>query len=126
MAMASYTRAGDQSGNGDNKQGDKYTHVIAIDFGTSGCGMAVWNLKSESKEEIHMYSNWVPRNAGFHKCPTYVLLDHERKCEDFGLEAFQKYQSKSGLCYPEKADCYYLFAHFKMCLYEGVSIITNN
>ena len=100
----------------DAAKNDKPTHIIAIDFGTSGSGIAVWN---NALSETFVYSNWRTKNAGVVcKCPTVLLLDHEGKLERFGFDAEKYYQSKRSIANPEKADEYYLFKNFKMCLYE--------
>ena len=100
----------------------KYTHIIAIDFGTSGCGIAVWNVAAPSIENIHLFSNWFKKTAGVsYKCPTIVLLDHKENVEAFGLEAIQKYHSKRGVAHGDKINDYYLFTRFKTNLYNKVS-----
>ena len=97
------------------------THIIAIDFGTSGSGIAVWN---NALGETFVYSNWRTKNAGVVcKCPTVLLLDHEGKFERFGFDAEKYYQSKRTIANPEKADEYYLFKHFKMCLYQEMVLV---
>jgi len=94
----------------------EYTHTIAIDFGTSGSGIAVRNHRLK---ETFIYSQWNRRDEGIVcKCPSVLLLNHEKKLEKFGFDAEKFYQSKRGLEHPERAGEYYLFKHFKMCLYE--------
>lgn len=107
------------SGNDKN-----FTHFIAIDFGTSGSGIAVW---AENYGDTRVYTNpkWVPGQKGIAvKCPTALLLDPDRKFEAFGLKAIDNYHGKQGLLYPKKSEEYYFFNRFKMCLYdEKVHII---
>ena len=107
------------------KRTDDITHYIAIDFGTSGCGIAVWNTKLRSSsrgDEPEVYTNpkWVPGTKGTAvKCPTVLLLDHNGEFEAFGLKALKSYQNcKHGLRHPKEVNNYYLFTRFKMCLYD--------
>jgi len=101
--------------------GGDYSHYIAVDFGTSGCGIAVWNTRLQ-QDEPQVYTNpkWVPGAKGVAvKCPTILLLDHKGEFEAFGLKALQNYQNgKRGLRCPEEVNNYYLFTRFKMCLYD--------
>ena len=97
---------------------NNYTHFIAIDFGTSGTGIAVWG---KAYKEIEVYTNpkWVPGQKGVAvKCPTALLLDPDGEFEAFGLTAIENYQGKQGLRYPKKSEDYYFFNRFKMCLYD--------
>ena len=97
---------------------DNFSHFIAIDFGTSGSGIAV---HGKGYKEIMVYMNpkWVPKQIGMAvKCPTALLLDPYGKFEAFGLTAIESYQNKRGLRYPEKSEEYYFFNRFKMCLYD--------
>ena len=96
-----------------------YTHFIAIDFGTYGCGIAMSTI---ADEDVHVYSNWGHSKVAV-KCPTVLLLDDEGKFEAFGDEALKKYHTKNSLRHPEKINEYYLFNRFKMCLYEEKVII---
>ena len=92
-----------------------YTHYIAIDFGTSGCGVVISTSVSETP---HLFSKWMPSQTGRGiKCPTALLLDHNKECEAFGLKAKLNYQKKSVKNSKEFKN-YYLFEHFKMNLYE--------
>ena len=93
-----------------------YTHFIAIDFGTYGCGIGVSTV-ADRPDIVHVYSNWKHSKVAV-KCPTILLLDDEGKFEAFGDEALKNYQAKNGLRRPDKVDEYYLFYRFKMCLYE--------
>lgn len=93
--------------------GVHYTHYIAIDFGTAGCGMVVSTSESESP---HLFSGWLPNKSEV-KCPTIMLLDHRLECEAFGYKARTSYH-KPSVKYPEQFKNYYLFEHFKMSLYE--------
>ena len=97
---------------------NNYTHFIAIDFGTSGSGIAVWG---RGYKDIEVYTNpkWVPGQKGVAvKCPTALLLDPDGEFEAFGLTAIENYQGKQGLRYPKKSEDYYFFNRFKMCLYD--------
>ena len=89
------------------------THFIAIDFGTSGCGVAT-SLKDS--EETHAFLNWIPGRMSI-KCPTIMLLDHNLECEGFGLVARNRYHQKR-IKYKNEFNKYYLFEYFKMNLYE--------
>ena len=103
----------------------KFTHIIAIDFGTSGCGIAVWNVASPSIENIHIFSSWFKKTPGVsYKCPTILLLDHEENVEAFGSEAIHKYHSKR-VAHPNKINDYYLFSRFKTDLYNKVSAVVS-
>ena len=95
-----------------------YTHFIAIDFGTCGCGIALFTI-GDRPDNVRVFSNWVHSKVAI-KCPTILLLDDEGKFEAFGDEALKKYQTKYGLRRPGKVDEYYLFDRFKMCLYKKV------
>ena len=98
----------------------EFTHFIAIDFGTYGCGMAV--STNVDPDNIHVYSNWV-RSKMAVKCPTVLLLNDEGDFEAFGEDALYMYQTKNRLRRPHKADQYYFFYRFKMCLYNKVKIL---
>ena len=96
---------------------DELTCFVAIDFGTSGCGMAV--STNIDPEEIYVYTNWVQSKMTV-KCPTALLLNDEGEFEAFGYDAFYMYETKNRLRRPHKADQYYFFYRFKMCLYNKV------
>ena len=98
---------------------DGFTHFIAIDFGTYGCGMAV--STSIDPDNIHIYSKWA-QNKMLLKCPTALLLNDEGEFEEFGNLALEKYQSKRRLRRPDKESQYYFFYRFKMSLYNKVSV----
>ena len=106
-------------------ENNDYSHFIAIDFGTSGSGIAVWG---RGYKNIEVYTNpkWVPGQKGVAvKCPTALLLDPDGEFEAFGLKAIENYQVKQGLRYPKKSEEYFFFNRFKMCLYdEKVSLST--
>jgi len=93
-----------------------YTHFIAIDFGTYGCGIAM-STAADQSDNVQVYSNWTAAKVSI-KCPTILLLDDEGKFEAFGNIALKNYQTKNGLRRPDKVDEYYLFDRFKMCLYN--------
>ena len=99
------------------KHNGEFTHFIAIDFGTYGCGMAV--STNVDPDDIHIYSNWVQSKMAV-KCPTALLLNDEGEFEAFGDHALYTYETKHRLRRPNKADQYYFFYRFKMCLYNKV------
>ena len=101
------------------KRDSEFTHFIAIDFGTYGCGMAVsTNVDPDSS---HVYANWVQSKIGQTvKCPTALLLNDEGEFEAFGDEALYTYQAKNRVRRPHMVDQYYFFYRFKMCLYNKV------
>ena len=101
-----------------NVDDNDFTYFIAIDFGTSGSGIAVWG-KSYKNIEVYTNPKWVPGQKGVAvKCPTALLLDPDGKFEAYGLTAIENYHSRNKLRYPKKSDQYYFFNRFKMCLYE--------
>jgi len=108
-----------------NSTADDFTHYVSIDFGTSGCGIAM-AIKGE-KSEIQVFSSWEEISEGVEmKCPTVLLLDPDKNFEQFGMKALNAMETKSKLKQPDKADDYLLFQKFKMCLYDDpVSIIVN-
>ena len=91
----------------------RYTHFIAIDFGSAGCGVAT-SLKDS--EEIHAFLKWTPGRMSI-KSPTIMLLDHKLECEGFGLMARERYHKKK-VKHKNEFKNYYLFEYFKMNLYE--------
>ena len=99
------------------KRDSKFTHFVAIDFGTYGCGMAL--STNVDPDNTHVYSNWVQSKMDV-KCPTALLLNDDGEFEAFGQNAVYMYQTKHRLCRPHKADQYYFFYRFKMCLYNKV------
>ena len=96
---------------------NEFTHFIAIDFGTCGCGMAF--STNDGPENIRIYANWIQSKMAV-KCPTALLLNDEGEFEAFGDTAIRNYESRNRLMRPKKADQYYFFYRFKMCLYEKV------
>ena len=94
-----------------------FTHYVSIDFGTSGCGIAM-AIKGNTSE-IKVFSGWEGMSEGVAtKCPTVLLLDPDKKLEQFGKSAINAMETKSKLKQPDKADDYLLFQKFKMCLYD--------
>ena len=91
----------------------QYTHFIAIDFGTAGCGVAT-SLKDS--EETRAFLKWAPGKMSI-KCPTIMLLDHNQECEGFGFTARTRYHKKT-VKHKNEFENYYLFEYFKMNLYE--------
>ena len=100
------------------KRDIEFTHFIAIDFGTYGCGMAV--STNVDPDNSHVYSNWLQSKMAV-KCPTALLLNDEGEYEAFGDNALFMYQTKNRLRRPHMADQYYFFYRFKMCLYNKVT-----
>ena len=94
----------------------QYTHYIAIDFGTAGCGIAV---STSVGNKQWMYRGWLPSGpSGPQKCPTIMLLDHNGECEEFGKKDLLKNYHKGIVKHRDKISEYYLFQYFKMNLYE--------
>ena len=97
-------------------ESNKYTHYIAIDFGTAGCGIAVSTSASDTPR---MCTALLPGGlSGPQKCPTIMLLDHNGECEEFGKKDLMKNYHKGNVKHRDKIDEYYLFQYFKMSLYE--------
>lgn len=101
------------------KRDSNFTHFIAIDFGTYGCGIAV--STNIDPHNVRVYANWTHSRVAL-KCPTALLLNDEGEFEEFGDKALYAYQSKNRLRRPDKADQYYFFYRYKMCLYNKVRI----
>ena len=100
---------------------ESYTHYVAIDFGTSGTGIAfaTANNPDLDPDNVRVFSHWPKAIVGIDiKYPTVLLLDPDQKFEAFGVEALDKYQSKRNLRYPDRVAEYYLFNRFKMSLYS--------
>ena len=93
----------------------RYTHFIAIDFGTAGCGVVT---SLSDSEDTHAFSQWNPGRMSI-KTPTIMLLDRNQECEAFGLTARNKYYMyMKAKQHKEEFKNYYLFEYFKMSLYE--------
>ena len=93
-----------------------YTHYIAIDFGTAGCGIAI---STSVGNHPRMYKGWLPGGpSSAQKCPTIMLLDHNGECEDFGKPDLLKNYRKGEVKYPDKIEGYCFLQYFKMNLYE--------
>ena len=93
---------------------DIYTHYIAIDFGTSGCAIAVGFSKPEP-EKIYVFSGWDEAKVAVQiKYPTILLADPEEEFVSFGIKASKAFENLKG-----KAQDYYLFHRFKMKLYDA-------
>ena len=91
-----------------------YTHYIAIDFGTSGCAIAVGFSKPEP-EKIYVFSEWIGIKAGIQiKYPTILLADPQGEFVSFGIKASKAFEKLKG-----QAQDYYLFHRFKMKLYDA-------
>ena len=93
---------------------DLYTHYIAIDFGTSGCAIAVGFSKPEP-EKVYVFSGWDGAKSGIQiKYPTILLADPQGEFISFGTKAFKAFVKLK-----DKAQNYYLFHRFKMKLYDA-------
>ena len=92
-----------------------HTHYVSIDFGTSGCTIAI-GLGSESEPKaIRVFCGWVEARMGaLLKCPTILLADPKGKFVSFGDSALDDYKLLKN-----KASDYYLFERFKMKLYDA-------
>ena len=91
-----------------------YSKYIAIDFGTSGCTIALGSLKPDPSR-IFVYCNWNGSRTGMSmKCPSILLVNPSKKFENFGEEAFNAYKKLSR----DDAKKYYYFYRFKMKLYD--------
>ena len=97
----------------DEKQ---YTHFIAVDFGTAGCGIAVKIADEKISREIHVFQQWLPRKNSI-KCPTIILLNKTLDCIAFGVQARKNY--KKLMKNPNESGIHYLFEYFKMSLYKN-------
>lgn len=100
----------------------KYSHYVAIDFGTSGSSVAfaTYMGTNVSEAKIHILSDWskTVRQTGVSvKVPTIVLLDPAQNLEAVGKDALYTYQKKA-VKKKEEFDQYYLFNRFKMSLYS--------
>lgn len=99
------------------KDKQDYTHYVAIDFGTSGTGIAL--STAGNPDNIKVFSHWTALKIAIDiKCPTVLLLDPEGKFEAFGEEASTLYYTKRNLKYPDRVAEYYFFNQFKMSLYS--------
>ena len=94
--------------------GKDYTHFIAIDFGTAGCGVAT--ALNNPEEVPRAFTQWNPGMIST-KAPTIMLLDHTKECEAFGVKARDRYHRKA-VKHKQEFKNYYLFEYFKMSLYE--------
>ena len=89
-----------------------HTHYVSIDFGTSGCAIAM-GLGREP--EINVFSGWVEARMGVQlKCPTILLADPQGEFVSFGDNALDEYKRLKN-----EASDYYLFERFKMKLYDA-------
>ena len=95
---------------------DTFTHFISIDFGTSGCGIAM--ATKDNQSDIKLFTAWEGMSIEA-KCPTVLLLDPEENFERFGVNAIASYEKKTSLKKPDRADEYLLFQKFKMHLYNN-------
>ena len=92
----------------------EYTKYIAIDFGTSGCTIAL-GFVEPNPNKILVYTSWSElKKAVDVKCPSILLVSPLKKFENFGEEAFKRYSKLS----KDDAKKYYYFYRFKMKLYS--------
>ena len=78
---------------GDNATME-FTHFVSIDFGTSGCGIAM--ATKEKKSDIKLFTAWEGLNTDA-KCPTVLLLDPDENFERFGVNAIVSYETTKWL-----------------------------
>ena len=93
-----------------------YTHFIAIDFGTAGCGIAIKIADEKVSQDIHVFQQWQPSRNSL-KCPTIMLLDQNLDCVGFGLQAQKTYYYFKAKT-PNELENLHLFEYFKMSLYK--------
>ena len=93
----------------------EFTHFVSIDFGTSGCGIAI--ATKENPKDIKLFTAWEGMNTNV-KCPTVLLLDPSAQFVSFGQKAKTSYETKN-VSNPDKANDYLLFHKFKMHLYDN-------
>ncbi|KAJ3388671.1 Heat shock 70 kDa protein 12A [Entophlyctis sp. JEL0112] len=94
-----------------------YKAVCAIDFGTTGIGMA-YSLKTQINDpehEISVFSTWPLAGAG--KTASAILIK-DGKCISFGSKAVEKV---STLRSKERTE-YIFLRHFKMALYAETNV----
>ena len=90
------------------------THYVAIDFGTSGCAIAI-GLGKPEPAGIRVFSGWTEaRMAVKLKCPTILLANPQGEFVSFGDSALDDYKHLKN-----EASNYYLFKRFKMKLYNA-------
>ena len=95
----------------------RYSHFIAIDFGTAGCGIAIKSADERISQDIYIFQQWLP-SKHLIKCPTIMLLDHKLNCVAFGLSARMNYYGKL-VKKSNETENFYLFEYFKMSLYKN-------
>ena len=93
---------------------DKFTHFVAIDFGTAGCGIAF--ATSDKPRDITIYREWRGNPS---KTSTMLLVNPKGECEAFGEMALQLYNNYASTK-PDQLNDYYFFRYFKMTLYDQV------
>ena len=103
-----------------------YTKYIALDFGTSGCGISQGlGFAEPDPNNILVYCAWNESKTGLNlKCPSILLVNPSKQFEKFGEEALKAYNKLS----KDDVKKYYYFYRFKMKLYRNpvslMSIIT--
>ena len=66
-----------------------YTHYVSIDFGTSGCAIAV-GLANPDPSNVKVFSAWIQGQTGVSwKYPTVLLTDPNGGFSQFGEEALK-------------------------------------
>ena len=92
----------------------EFTHFVSIDFGTSGCRVAI--MIKDTPNEIRLFTAWEGMNADA-ICPTVLLLDPSAQFVSFGRKAKIAYETQN-LPDSDKANDYLLFHKFKIHLYD--------
>lgn len=105
--------------------------VIAIDFGTYACGIALqWRSGYEENclESIKVPSRWAGMGFCTRKTPSCLLLKPDRSLAEFGYKAdllFSKNESIPKKKRPQDWNDWYYFRFFKMRLYCGKDLSTD-
>ena len=90
-----------------------YTHYVSIDFGTSGCAIAI-GFANPDPSNVKVFSAWNRGQIGVRfKYPTVLLTDPNGGFVQFGEEALKAHKKLR-----EVANDYFLFSRFKMNLYK--------
>ncbi len=93
---------------------------IAIDFGTSYSGYAFSFQTKQLQDQIRIPSWGTKYGQKTFKTPTCILFDEDQKFLEFGYDAMVKYTRLTKKLQAKKQ---YLFEHFKMELYDKVSLL---
>ncbi|XP_053378122.1 heat shock 70 kDa protein 12B-like [Mercenaria mercenaria] len=105
--------------------------VIAIDFGTYACGIALqWRSDYENTnclESIKVPTKWSSTGFCTRKTPSCILLKPDKSVAEFGYKAdfqFSKNESIPERRRPKDWKDWYFFRYFKMRLYSGEEQLT--